>query len=338
MTLFEKWNRPKWNKEISNPLVESFFFKINIPEEECVFFGKYTFLKSSSGKGESSGCLWGIFFDTTDRDRNRAFRETFNESEIATASNRFYLRIGGGELAPGIASGKAGEMEWNLMFETGGETLVHFPYEAMYSLPFPRNKIVSPLVTTKFYGDLRIGSRKIHLSGAAGMQGHNWGARHSDYWVWTHCNHFDGSKSSGAIFEGISSRLPVGNYWTPPLTIIYLKRGKEVFLFNNPVQLLIAKSRQKGLRWEFSAYDKDYKIEGFFFGESADFIGLNYINPDGSITPCINSMACGCEIRLFRRAGISLKYELIETFSADKHAALEFGGAVVDTHKVKFLV
>ncbi|MBM4389019.1 MAG: hypothetical protein FJ088_14860, partial [Deltaproteobacteria bacterium] len=328
MTEFERWNLAKWKRNIRTPLVESFFFKINIPEEECVFFGKYTFLKPSPGKGESSGNLWGIFFDTADRSRNRAFKETFHEPDIVSASNRFYLKIGAGELAPGLAAGKAGEIEWNLTFETGGETLVHFPYEIMYSMPFPKNKIVSPLVSTKFYGDLKAGGRKIKINGSAGMQGHNWGSKHSSHWVWTHCNLFDKSGHGGVVFEGISSRLPVGNYRTPPLTIICLKRGKEVFLFNNPIQFLSALSRQKGLRWEFGAYGGSHKIEGVFFGESDDFIGLNYINPDGTITPCLNSMACGCSIRLFKKKGFSGSYELLDVFSTDTHAALEIGGKI----------
>lgn len=270
-------------------LVESLFLKFHLPEEAAAFWARYTLRRPIPGRGEPVGSLWAVFSK-----RGAAVVagcDPYPASEVAAGRDRFYLRIGPGELTMGRATGRvstpAGPVEWALTFETGTPGLVHFPSEALYRAPFPRNKIASPHVLTRFHGSLTVGGRTVGVSGAAGMQGHNWGPSVSPHWVWAHATCFDGEPD--AVFEAVSSRLRVGPVLSPPLTILAVRARGRLVLFNRPDLWVRNRSDLRGLRWEVRSASGGVEVAGEVVARPEDAVGLDYVSSGGERVRCVNS-------------------------------------------------
>lgn len=316
-------NKTKWKHDLKDDLVESYFMKINCPNEDCAIFIKFTFINSLSGN--SSGNVWAIFFDLKNPQNNVAIKENFSPNNIKVGIESLYLKLGKNFLSDGYTKGKIAnsgiEAEWTLFFDKNSPPLIHFPFQAMYNMKFPKNKISTPYIDTNFYGYFTINGREIAINGSKGMQGHNYGESHSENWVWTHCNSFDNNED--AVFESVSSKLNIRGYSTPPMTIIYFKyQEKEIFLNSIP-DFFLNKSEVDILKWKFKGRNTEYEIEGEFWGLPSNFIGLNYYNPDNTKVNCLNSMACLCKIILKRKFMGFFKIE--EEFKATNTAALEIG-------------
>ena len=156
----ERFSMVRWSPAGAGGLVESLFLKLNLPELPASFWARYTLRRPFPGHGEPEGGLWAVW---TDRSGPPAGGfDAFPASDIAVGRQRFYVRIGPGEMSMGRAAGRVsagGGLEWDLTFETGSASLAHFAFDSMYTSAFPRNKVVSPHVSTRFYGMVRVGGR-----------------------------------------------------------------------------------------------------------------------------------------------------------------------------------
>ncbi len=285
----ERLNLVRWTPTGPGGLVESLFFKFHLPEERAAFWARYTLRRPLSGRGDPVGCLWAVWSEAGAG--SVAGCNPYPASEVATGWERFYLRIGPGELGMGRATGRvstpAGLVEWALTFETGTPCLVHFPSDFLYRAPFPRNKVTSPHLVTRFHGSLVIGGRTICVAGALGMQGHNWGPSVSPHWVWAHATGFEGEPD--AAFEAVTSRLALGPVLSPPLTILALRaRGREV-VFNRPDQWVRNRSDFQGLSWRVRGRAGEVLVEAEVTARPEDSVGLDYLSSDGAKVRCVNS-------------------------------------------------
>ena len=318
----ERFNLVRWCPRGDGGLVESLFLKLHLPELHAAFWARYSLARPLPGHGDPAGALWAVWSDPSGPPVGG--RDGWPVSEVATGRERFYLRIGPGELSMGRAAGRVaggGGIEWDLTFETGSGSLVHFPFESMYSSAFPPTKAVSPHVSTRFYGTVRVGGRVVHVDGARGMQGHNWGPRHSDHYVWCHANVFDGGDD--AVFEAVSSELRLGPVSLPSTTLMYLRaRGREVLL-NRPLHLLRNRSRLDGMTWEFSGTDGGVRLGGRAWVEPDLVAGLEYVSSDGSVVPCVNGGMASLRIHVMGLPGGPL--DLL----ADHTATVELSGRAV---------
>ena len=151
----------------------------------------------------------------------------------------------------------------------------------------------------------------------------NWGTKHADAWVWVHANVLHGG-GTGAWFEAVSSRVKLGPFTTPQLTIVALNDGADdPLLINGPVAMARAESHMDGLRWRFRSGDGSRSVEGVFHAPAERFVGVDYHDPDGTVTHCLNSKIADGELRVLHRdRGI---WRLRRTLEATASAALEIG-------------
>ncbi len=319
----EKWNRVRWACD-TRPCVESLFLKFHLPDHSA-FWARYSLRRPAPGQGDAVGCLWAIYAGP---DGTVMACDEYPASDVDCAKSRFWLRIGPGELSTGRATGRVdrlvspgktvlpGSMSWDLTIDSG-PTLIHLPYETMYDSFMPRNKIVSPLVSTRFHGTLRIQGREIRVGSAPGMQGHNWGAAVSPSWAWCHVAGFEGE--GDAAFEAVGSRLPLGPLQMP-VTMLYLRLKGQEFLLNNPARMLMARSNVKGLSWQFESSVGRVRLDGTIVARPEATVGLDYVSSDGQTVRCINSNQASASIRV-RAPGIGER--VLQTGHA---ATLELGG------------
>lgn len=316
MTLAERYNLVRWSESVPT-IVESFFIKLFIPEHRSAFWARYTLRKGFAG--ESNGCLWAIY--TTANGDKYVGIEVFSPEDIMVGKDRFYLKIGQGELSMGRAIGKISSttrLEWDLKFETGCPCFIHLPFDRMYDMPFPKNKIVSPHFSTRFYGMIKVGDVSIYVDKAKGLQGHNWGSQVSDNWAWSHVNTFE---EEDAALEIISSQISMGPIVLPSLSVVGLIfRGNEYFI-NSPLDMVRTKVKVDGLKMEFIALQKDIRIQGVISASPAYTVGLDYISTDGGHIRCENSNLAD--------ATVTIEKLHQEPFVLKSHrsATLELGGS-----------
>ena len=345
----EQDNEVRWHAGLAQTgHVESYFLKCNLPAgvegpaegpDYRAFWVKLTILQPSEDRAPPAGEVWAIAFDTRGGD-HVALKDTFSRETWSIEDEVFYLRFGDSELRQGKTSGRVGDdargrIAWDLSFEPRRFGVRHLPYAWMYkeSAVFPKSKLCTPQPDVRVKGFVQVGDRRIEIDGAPGMQGHNWGRAHAPLWAWAHSNVLEGK--GRAVFEAVSSRVQVGPVRTPFLSLAYLEYDGEPILLSSPRTLLLSKSRLEGLRWRQWASGPNHRLEADFTAPPCDFVGVNYHNPDGSLVHCLNSKIASGRVRFFRRS--SKGFELVDTLTADRSAALEIGKRG-DTHGVQIKI
>jgi len=311
-------------------LVESIFFKFHLGIG--AFWVRHTLRKPEDKNKEPTGAVWAIWNDGGGK--HVVACNPFPFRSIEASNNRFYLRIGNSEVSMGKARGEVFSedgirLAWDLSFDVGAPSLVHFPFQSMYSLPFPKNKIVSPLVSSRFSGKVEVGSNKLEVTRALGMLGHNYGEAVAPTWVWAHASEFDGEE--GVVFEAVSSRIKIGSLMCPPTTIIFLKLRDKEYLLNSPASWFLNSSSVNGLEWRFSGRSKKTTIWGICRAEQYLCVGLGYISSDSRVVPCVNSNLAHLEVV------ISSPDAPRHVLRATRKATLELGGTLAPSH-IPFMV
>ena len=155
---------------------------------------------------------------------------------------------------------------------------------------------MSPHPDLRFDGHYCVGEGRVDVSGWRGMQGHNWGRRHTHLYGWMHCNVWDGVDD--LVVEGITARVKLGPVLSPPLTLVIAEHAGARHLFTLPGSLFRARGRIAPRAWEFRAANASARISGSFAADTEDFVGLHYENPDGAMTYCLNSKIASGSVRL----------------------------------------
>ena len=297
--------------------------KVNLPREQAALWWKFTITQPLQGPARFE--VWAIFFDVANPSLNCAAKETFLAADASVATDRLRCAYGENVLEHGHSHGAIGaetRIEWSIDWGTPEAGFRHFPQERMYDGPFPRAKALSPVLTTAFDGTVRVGKRTLRLAGHRGMQGHNWGEKHADSWVWAHCNLF--SDHPGMVFEAVSSRISVGPLSSPRMTILHADDGtNDPITVNGWMGMMRTTSDLDGLHWRFRGQSGNRGLEGVFHAAPERFVGVNYYDPDGRITHCLNSKVAEGELRILHRdRGI---WRLHRAMRADASAALEIG-------------
>ncbi len=327
-------NLVRWTPDRTAGHYESHFLKVNLLEEQAALWWKFTITQPVMGRGPAKFEVWAVFFDGADPARSCATRETFSASQSRIGRDALHCVYGDNVLEHGRSKGVMDGFAWDLEFDPPEDGFRHFPNARMYEGPVPGAKALTPAIDVAFRGTATVGDRRFVLDGNPGMQGHNWGRRHAERWVWVHCNAFEDGVQ--AVFEAVSSKLRLGRLNSPQMTILHLEaEGMEPLTINGWSEMVRATSDLRGLRWRFRGSRGDRGLEGVFSAPPERFVGLNYENPGGDKIHCLNSKIADGELRLLRRdAGI---WRLERSLTARATAALEIGQKD-ETHGVRIHV
>jgi len=335
MTDGERANLTRWRSDDQAGHQESYFLKGNSPDLRRAFWLKYTLLSPRGRPRAAVAEVWAVVFDR-ETHAHVAVKETYPADGAELAREEFHLRFDGSELGTGVARGRAAAsggdaIAWDLRFTTRSAPLQLFPFAAMYELPVPRHKLVSPYPDERFDGTLTVNGETIAVEGWRGMQGHNWGSEHTYRYAWAHCNVFAGEPED-TYFEGFSGRVKMGPIVAPWLTMMCLRlRGEDIYF--RELRHVLNRSVEVGYyRWRFTAADERWTLRGELEVQNEDVVGLYYVNPYGSTTHCLNSKTARCALVLERAGGG--EEARLET---EAGAALELGTTDPD-HGVRMYV
>jgi hypothetical protein len=309
--------------------VESYFFKLNDPAGERALWLKATILARLDGS-EPVAEAWAIAFERDAVARGAKQVVPYREARFST--DRLDVAVAEASFREGRVEGavRSGgtDIEFALDFTTTGAPLVPYPHPKMYSGPLPSSKLVSPHPDSRYTGHYTVDGQQIAVDGWKGMQGHNWGKRHAELYGWAHCNQWDGEDE--LLLEGVTARIKLGPVVAPPLTVVCVWHRGVRYEFNAPRQLIRNRGEITPRRWSFRAQSPLAEIQGELEAATAEFAGLYYENPDGSMTHCLNSKIASGRIRLAVKGRPPLD-------ATTKSAALEIGTKNTD-HGIAMLV
>ncbi len=299
------WNAVRYTAETPNH-VESYFLKATSADAERAFWLKATIFASADEPAGAKAEAWAVAFDHRGPQQcHVAVKHTVPHKKASFSDQGLgvdWQEPASGDrmhLEPGIARGavttRGDRIKWDLRFAGDDRPVVPFPFERMYTGPFPSSKLVTPYPDVRFEGELGVGDDSWSIDGWRGMQGHNWGRGHAEQYAWAHCNQWQ--EDSPTVLEAVSARVRVGPLLTPTLTVVSLRHEGQDYYFNQPLELLRAKGDIGLRRYRFQAASKVARIEGELEAEVDDFVGLYYANPQGEMTYCLNSKLASGRLR-----------------------------------------
>ncbi|MEZ4224441.1 MAG: tocopherol cyclase family protein [Polyangiaceae bacterium] len=308
--------------------VESYFMKLNDPEERHALWLKATILKKHGTNPVAEA--WAIAFE-----RNKppvGVKREIPFEAASFAADRFEVTVADLHMQRGQTAGSIEHLgrriEWDLKFTTEAAALVPFPHLKMYEGKLPSSKLVTPHPDSRFSGSFAVDGERTTVESWRGMQGHNWGRGHAELYAWAHCNQWH--ETDDLVVEGLTGRVRVGPLLAPPLTLMCVRHRGVRFDLNAAKALLKNRGEITPRSWRFRAQGPRASVEGEFFAATDDFGGLYYENPDGAMTHCLNSKIAEGRLRL-ELAG---RAPLIVT---TRSAALEIGTRD-PSHGVRMLI
>ena len=320
------WNATRFDPGSALGHVESHFLKLNDESGERALWLKATILHKLGEPAVAEA--WAVAFD---RELGHvAAKQVVPWESAAFSREELAIRVADVEIAParaqGVVAADGARIAWSLAFAGDAAPFALLP-QRLYADGTGNAKIVSPHPDLRFSGHYRVGDRRVEVDGWRGMQGHNWGQRHTHAYGWVHCNVWAGADD--LVLEGITARVKLGPLLSPPITLVIAVQAGERHYFTLPGSLLRARGRIAPRSWEFRAANANARIEGSFSADTADFVGLHYENPDGAMTYCLNSKIARGHVRLEVAGRPALE-------AHTRAAALEIGTRDPD-HGVKML-
>ena len=282
--------------------VESYFLKANDPRRRRALWIKASIFAPRARPGASSppraiAETWAVAFDAAEG--HVAVRTSVPYASARFSSTALDVEVDGLTLREDATRGTVASggrrIDWSLAMEGAAPPLAHFPAEWMYSAPFPSFKLASPIPDVRLHGDIVVNGVRWSVDGWHGLVGHNWGPRHAPLYAWGHCNTWDaepgagGDASGDVVLEGVSARVKLGPVLSPVTTLLLVRHRGVSYELNALHDLVTNRGEISKRRWKFEGKNDLLRVAGEMWGETEDFVGLFYPNPDGTMTHCLNT-------------------------------------------------
>jgi len=284
--------------------VESYFLKANDPQSRRALWLKATIYATDRDPTRALAEAWAVAFDGDGE--HVAVKTHVPLSTARFDPSRMEIAVDACTLDRRRAVGKidtAGRsIAWDLALSSNAAPIVHFPRPWLYEAPFPSSKLVSPMPDLRVSGTLDVNGTRWTIDRWPGLLGHNWGRQHAHLYAWAHCNVWEDGDED-VVFEGLSARVKLGKLGVlSPMTTLLCVRHRGVrYDLNGALDLARNRGEITARRWRFRGKNSLVAIEGELWGETDDFVGLFYANPDGAMTHCLNSKIARGEIAITPR-------------------------------------
>ena len=327
MTLFSSdgtENRMRWDGTRSG-FLEAWYLTLSHRESGSGLWLRYTI---TAPRGSDPYCdVWGVWFDPEGK-RNLAAKQRYSIDHLAPADGRddgALVRIGSSWLSETHTEGEVSDgertMAWSLDFDPAEMTFQHLPSPLRRRIEKRVSTVCAPNLSVPFVGSVSLDGELFTFHGDRGSQGHRWGRRHAQSWVWAHCASWEGGED--AVFEGVAARSNFGMVPVPTMTFLYLRYDQQDIAFNDLKWALRAKSRYEMPTWAFTAHNDHYKVTGAARTSVDRLVQVTYVDPDGLPRYCANSEIGDLALELYRRDDSVWRHA--GSLTALHNAHVEFG-------------
>jgi len=268
--------------------VESYFVKIIHPVFHKGIWLKFTFLKKSGSvwKDDITLKVWATLFGHGGPTRTTSEVYHINRAQIDQCQIRWpdgFISFAEG------SEGKVGDISWDLEWKALDDQPIKLLPDFLYSNLIPTTKLVTPFPKLEVTGLVKNGCLPFMWRGEKliGMQGHNWGPKHSREYVWLFGYFNEG------IVEGFSTTIPPFKFTS---VCMRDKSGKD-HLFSDVLSPFRIKSYYKAPMFYWDVQAKNFHLTAH---GTSSFAKLAYQNPDGSNMYCHNDNTTSTAFNLFK--------------------------------------
>ncbi len=265
-------------------------------------------------QGDPRGMAAFAAFHPAEPGRTFGVQEDHPGDQFTVGGQDRYLRTGGVEVGPGYlrgaVSGDGHEARWELTYPVGESTYALLPDVAARG-PFGAAATIVANPNVRVSGEVSLDGEVMVLEDVPGSQGHSYGARYPERWVWARCSSFE---DEDAVLEAFTGQVRRGPYVTPFITTIGLRRGGRWTRF----------TRLRGRRdfsmgyWRIDVADRRYRLTGRVEAPTMAMVRARLDGPDGTIRYSHHTATASCRLALFER----------RTGGFDEVAVLESRGLV----------
>jgi hypothetical protein len=311
---------------------ESFYLKGNHPSRRLGVWLKFNILEPVGNPEQMEGELWGVWFDG-ETGQHAVAGCVVPANEVKARFGETAVRIRGAmlELGPEVVTEQADvhsgghHLTWEVRLHPLAKSVVHYPFPWLYTAPFPRKKVLTPIPRGRLEGWIEVDGILHRLDGWEGLHGHNWGREHALRYAYGNGG-FDG----GAYLDGFTAQLQLGRRTSPWLSmlVVRLPDGREL-QFNHPLRWAQGKSAVEHDRWTLDVSGPvGTRAQLSMETKVADMVGLRYRYPDGRVGWCLNTKFAIGRLRIEERG--SLLYEgdadscELETFGPSPRADIDY--------------
>ena len=277
--------------------VESWFLKANDPRSRRALWLKWTIWASDRAPAQAIAEAWAVAFGTGHG--HVATKVSVPYERARFAQETMGATVDGATLSPRAARGKVESggrvIDYDLTLSSLQAPLGLYPARFMYTGPIPSQKTFTPIPDARVSGRVVVDGEAWELSAWPGMVGHNWG-RHTESYVWAHCNAWD--DGDDVVLEAVSGRLRLGGVLLPMRTGLVVRHHGTTYAMSDLRSLARNEAQASARRWRFSGVGARVTIEGEMWAETDDFVGLFYTNPDGVTLHCLNSKIAHAHVTL----------------------------------------
>jgi hypothetical protein len=282
--------------------VESYFLKANDPHRRRALWLKATIYATKRAPYAALAEAWAVAFDAYAD--HVAVKSSIPFARARFSKTALDIDVDGVIFRPGEARGAVASggrsVAWDLRLEGDAPPIVHYP-PWMYDAPLPSSKLVSPFPDLRVSGEAIVNGETWTLDRWPGLLGHNWGPRHTPEYAWGHCNSWEGGNANQAdelVLEGVSGRMKVGPILARLRTVICVRYRGVRYDLSSVRDLLRNRADVSPRRWTFAGQNDLIRVRGEMFASTDDFVGLFYVNPDDTMTHCLNTKLAHAEVEL----------------------------------------
>lgn len=335
-------NRPwfRWPPQPPRPQYDLWYAVVQHPTQPLALWFRYTLLQCTAGRSEAR--LWAIVSDETGTGRSVLTSQRFDLAAVSFDPERFGLQLAdAGSFCNGRATGRLasdhGEVGWDLGFEPAGRTFAMLA-DRRLQLRLAPTGYLTPNMGVRASGEFWVGDQRVGLDRAPMTQGHLFGRRMVDHFVWCTCPSFD--NAPGCHFEAIAGRRILGSV----MMSCQLVLDGEVHAFNTLPDLVGglvglgsgASGRFELGRWHFRARHRDIIVEGDVIGDRAPYKLVRYLSPDGSSRYNNHQSRASMVLRVRRVDGTSRELICSERASFDFVASQPAPGCAEHDYRPHF--
>ena len=310
---------------------EVWYVTFTDPATGVGFWIRYTMVAPMPQTGEETTCsLWLMAMDPADPARNVGKKVSFPIGEMSATAAPFELSIGAATLTD---AGMAGSLEqdgaaceWDLSWESRLPAYGHV-HPLLRRARIAKTVLFLPHPELDVRGFVRIGERRIDVTGATGGQAHLWGSKHAARWAWAHCNDFtgpDGRPRSGAFVDGVSVYVSRFGREIGPNTPVVARVAGADLMSIGPLAVTRNPSEFGLDHWRFEARDGRRKLTGEVSARPEDLVGVTYHDPDGELAYCYNTEVADMRLDLWERDGRRAPWRKVDELHSQRHAHFEY--------------
>jgi hypothetical protein len=298
----KRWNDLQWNGESGH--YEVYYLTFTDPASGIGFWIRYTMVAPLLETGEQATCsIWFCAMDPADPGRNVGVKSSLPVASLAAANDPFELRIGDAWLSDqgmtGLIDAAGTQYSWQLEWHPSLPAYGHV-HPLLRAARLAKTVLFLPHPDVEVSGSVRLGERRVDVSGARGGQAHLWGSKHASRWAWAHCSDFAGAPA-GTFVDGVSVFVPRFGRELGPNTPVVGRIGGVDLESIGPRAVQRNRSEFDLTSWRFEAKSRRQRVQATVSARVEDLVGVTYHDPDGDLAYCYNTEVADMSLEVFRR-------------------------------------